>query len=339
MRICQVLASDTEGGLETHWVDLCAGLAARGHDVTAVAHPRYRDRLPAGVTYLSVVMSGPRYHPVHLWRLRRALVAARPDVIHAQASKAAAMVRVAARGLACVKVATIHNVKRNNRMTVGFDRVIAVSRGVAEQIGGDVSVIHNGVRPIAPPAGAGRGYLAEILGGAPVRPVAATVGRLVPAKGIDVLLEAWRGIDADLLVVGDGPERARLEARARDLGVAARVRFLGHRTDVPALLASVDLQVIASRREGFPYVFVEGLFLGTPVVSTDVPGAEELLPAEFLAPRGDVGALAARIRAALADPAGARSRLADLFAFARKELTVDRMVERTEAVYREVVRA
>jgi len=107
-----------------------------------------------------------------------------------------------------------------------------------------------------------------------------TVGRLVPWKQIDHLIEALPEIeDAGLVVVGDGPERSRLENLARANNLNDRVHFAGQRTkeETFGLMASCDLFVLNSTYEGFPHVVLEAMCAGLPVVATMVGGTPELV--------------------------------------------------------------
>lgn len=336
MRICQVLCGRGTGGLERHFVDLCNHLAER-HEVIAIAHPEFRDRLSPRVDVEALDLSGWRYHPLLLARLYGLLRTHRPDIVHAQANKAAAMVGLLRPWLRAHCVATVHNLKRDTAMFRGYDRLIAVSRKVAEQFDqSQVDVIYNGIAPVAVAAEDGAHALRDAAGGMP-GPVAVAVGRLVPAKGFDQLLRAWQGVAATLLIVGDGPERLRLEALLRELNLGGRVRLCGFRRDVPALLAAADVMVMASRNEGFPYVLVEGLHARRVVVSTRVPGALDILPPEFLVEYGDPGQLAGAVNRVLANLDAARRAFVPVWEFAARELTLARMVEKTEEVYRRVL--
>lgn len=111
----------------------------------------------------------------------------------------------------------------------------------------------------------------------------ASVGHLIPEKGHDLVIEALSELpDIQLLIVGDGPERDRLERLAESVGVSNRVRFLGlvdHR-DMPSVYCAVDALVLASMREGMPNVVLESLACGTPVVATRVGGVAELITSE-----------------------------------------------------------
>jgi len=111
-------------------------------------------------------------------------------------------------------------------------------------------------------------------------PLLLSVGALVPVKGQALAITALGQLpDASLVLVGDGPERGRLEAVARELGVAGRVRFAGPvpHGELPALLAAADAMVLPSEREGLANAWLEALACGVPLVIPDVGGAREVL--------------------------------------------------------------
>jgi len=112
--------------------------------------------------------------------------------------------------------------------------------------------------------------------------VVGTVGRHVAAKDYDLFLEAARRLlegnsRMRFLMVGDGHLRAGLEARARDFGLEGSVLFLGNRTDIPELLAAMDLYLITSVREGLPISLIEAMLAARPIVSTAVGGIPDVL--------------------------------------------------------------
>ena len=109
---------------------------------------------------------------------------------------------------------------------------------------------------------------------------AITVGRLIPLKRVDKLLEALEKIpELGLVVVGDGPERPRLERMAQDLGVSDRVYFSGQRSkrETIGLMAACDFFILNSTHEGLPHVVLEAMALGLPVVATAVGGIPEVV--------------------------------------------------------------
>jgi len=136
-------------------------------------------------------------------------------------------------------------------------------------------------------------------------------GRFTAQKGFDVLIRAFRTIlgripDCRLVIVGDGPDRGKLEGLVRDLGLAERVDLPGYTKNPYSFMKNADLYVLSSRYEGLAMTLIEAMALGTPVVSTDCPSgpAEVLDGGRFgtLVPVADHQALARAIVDALADP-------------------------------------
>jgi glycosyltransferase involved in cell wall biosynthesis len=167
------------------------------------------------------------------------------------------------------------------------------------------------------------GIRAPRVEGPPIRTRPARVvyvGRLEPYKRVDVLLQAMARVrnavpSAELVVIGRGSERPRLEALACALGLEGATRFAGFVSDDErdALLAQARVCVCASEKEGWGLTVIEANALGTPVVASDAPGLRDSVrhgETGFLAPPGDVGAFAARTSELLADDALAQ-RLSD----------------------------
>ena len=132
------------------------------------------------------------------------------------------------------------------------------------------------------------------------RPVVLTLARLDRQKGLTTLLEAAELVpEARFVVAGEGPERPMLEAQIRRLGLEHRVTLLGHRSDVPQLLAGCDLFVLPSLYEGLPVSILEAMAAEKPVVATAIGGTDEAVlhgSTGLLAPAGNAVALAAAIR-------------------------------------------
>ena len=149
----------------------------------------------------------------------------------------------------------------------------------------------------------------ERLGVASSTPLVLALGRLHANKGFDVLIRALARVPRAVLVIaGDGPERATLEAHARDAGVAARVRWPGWRDDGAALLAGADLFVCPSRHEPLGNVVMEAMASARPIVAAASEGPAALLASDrtgLLVPVDDDAALADAIAALLDDPARA----------------------------------
>ncbi|HEV8472130.1 MAG TPA: glycosyltransferase [Methylomirabilota bacterium] len=174
--------------------------------------------------------------------------------------------------------------------------------------------------------------------------VAGAVGRFVAYKGFDDLLRAAAAVhdkhpDVRWVLVGDGPERARLEALRDSLGLQRVVTFAGWQADVAPWLASFDVFVLPSRGEHFGRVLVEAMALGKPVVATDAGGVPEIVrdgETGLLAPPADPAALAAAV-ARLVEDAAQRARLGEAGRRrAADEFSLERHRDALRALYQEV---
>jgi L-malate glycosyltransferase len=175
------------------------------------------------------------------------------------------------------------------------------------------------------------------------RVVAVLANMYSPVKGHDCLISAARIVcedepDVVFLLIGDGPERPRLEAQARAAGLEGSVVFIGQRTDVPELLACCDLSVLPSENEAFPNAILESMSAGLPVVATAVGGSKEIIQDEvngLLVPPRRPEALATALLRLLRD-----SRLAKRMAHAGQEdvrtrFSFDRLMAELDHLYRE----
>ena len=366
----------TIGGTRRHLVDVARGQMQRGLEVhLAVATTRDPDFSPdlleleregARVTRLAMVREIRPGRDVGDWRrLAQLMKRAQPDIVHTHSSKAGVLGRVASLSTGIGRrVHTPHTFaflfealfgagKRRLFRTVETflarrtDRIIAVSPTEAETFEasgvvppGRIRVVPNGIDPARFADLAALDFGA--LGLDPARPTAAVIGLVYPAKGQDLALEvlARSGCeDLQLLVVGPG-DAGLLEAQAHRLGVDSRVRFLGPRRDVPAILAGLDFLILPSRWEGMPYIVLEAMASGVPVVATPVDGARDLLvdgESGFVAEAITAEALHGSVRRMLALAPDARKALG---ARGRARLTdtysIDRMVSGLLDVYAEL---
>ena len=172
-------------------------------------------------------------------------------------------------------------------------------------------------------------------------PVIGSVGCLAARKDYGTLLAALaelqrRGRDFNAALVGDGPDRAMLEARSRELGLEGRVRFLGERSDVERLLKAMDVFVLSSREEGIPNALLEAMAAGRPSVVTDVGGNKEVLTdgdTGWLVPSQSPIPLADALEAALSNPQEARRRGDRAHVVTVEQRSIESMVRRHEAFY------
>ena len=360
-RIAYVIGELGKGGAEYQLHELLRHLdrARFTPSVFALAGGGYwADRIRALDVPVAEIPRGGSVDLSRLRRLRAALRAARPDVLHTILWSANVYGRLAAVGLGIplVLAAERNTIRRPawqvaverglDRMTDGYlvnCEAIAALLVEHEGLSGQkIRVVPNGIDLGTLPAfGLAREGARRALGFDPARRLVAQVGRLAPQKDYPTFFHAAATVaaahpDVDFLVVGEGAERPALEALVARLGLAPRVRFAGLRDDVPALLGAVDVLALTSLYEGFPNVVVEAMATGAVAVATDVGGCRELvLPGEtgFLVPPGDPPAVAAAVLRVLGDAelagrlaTAARGRI-------EREFDVHTMATRTMAAY------
>ena len=345
-----VLVSDAIGfgGAEVYLATLVAALADE-HDFVAIVGEQTgaeaaRRLADAGARVARVPGLGRVPRAAALRRLAATLRASDPAVVHANATDQGdgLSAMLAAWALRRPLTVTVHlaidgRAPRHEALSGWALRragaVIAVSDAVAGHLAGlgvFPTVVRNGLPP-PPPAPGARAALgvdasAVLVGG---------IGRLSPQKGWDVLCRAAPALrehcpEAVVAIIGEGPERDRLEALGHEHGV----RLLGARADAASLLCAFDVLAAPSRFEGLPLVAIEALHAGVPVVASDIDGLRDVV--------GEAGVLVApedptALGTALGRLAADQRRRADLaargLARAAERFTVERMAKETLAVY------
>jgi len=364
MLVLHIMASGARGGGADHLLGVLPELAEREvRCVAAVgpAGPTLASLTTAGIATRSLRLMHSRLDPSAPLRLARVVRQVAPDIVHYHGTRAAYFGALARpwlpKGLKTVY--TVHGMAYRQEVPPwrralllgaeavacrGADRVVSVSRTDLEDLerrgfvrprrGAHVpnavaAARFHGIDGRAARARMGIGRTAFVVG---------TVSRLVPQKAVADLIDAVGETDGcELVIVGDGPLRPTLEARARPLG--SRIHFLGSRSDIPELLASFDLFVLSSRWEGEPIALLEALAASCPVIATETEGAREILgptQAGVLTEVGDVSALASAIETLRADP----SRREALAARGRRAIrgrTHGRTADRLVQLYRDLL--
>lgn len=350
------------GGLERVVQGLATEQRAQGHTVRvlavvepgAVVEPFAAPMEAAGVEVRVLWVPGRAYLR-EVREVRAVLRDWAPDVLHTHGYRSDLLHGWGARRAGIATVSTLHGSSRmggishvfewiQERALGRFDAVVAVSaplvdalaaRGVSRE---RIHMVPNAWTPPEGPLarGASRGELG--VDGEPL--VIGWVGRLIPVKGVDVFIEALAAMEQDgwvARIVGDGPERAAAEARARALGLAPKVRFLGAIPDAARLFSGLDLFVLSSRSEGTPMVLLEAMGEGLPVVATRVGGVPDVLrePREgWIVPPEAPGELARALDEAVASAEHRRSRGAAAKAHVEASFAQPAWIRRHDEVYR-----
>jgi glycosyltransferase involved in cell wall biosynthesis len=304
---------------------LMRGLRARGHEVVGVcADGALLDEVRAEGFRVEALPLARSLSPVAQMRafvaLYRLFRRERPDLVHGHMPISGFLARLAARAAGVPRVAyTCHGFLFNQpgpwlRRAASFvmeflaarvtDVFMTVSREEAEdarrlRIFRGAVAIGNGRDPaVFHPDPATRAALRKALGVPEDRVVITAISRLVRHKGYPELLAAMRDVPAELWVVGErlaSDHGEDMEPYFANCGLGARLRRLGYRRDVAAILAASDIFVLPSHFEGLPMSVIEAMFSGLPVVATDIRGPrEQVVEGEtgFLVPAGSVAPLA-----------------------------------------------
>lgn len=316
MKILHVITSLQTGGAEKLMVDLLPRLRDAGHEVELLVFdgtetPFMQDLSKSGIRICHLGIGGSVYSPMRLLRLVPYLH--RYDVVHTHNTAPQLFAAIGSVLCSVVLCTTEHNTSNRRRgwrwyapidrwMYGRYRRVICISKKAEENLRtfigeskAAICTINNGVDVAR-------------FAGAPASPeletIAAGSRKIMMVAGFrwekdqDTIIRALEHLPADfhLFLVGDGSRREELAILAERLGVAARVHFMGVRTDVAELLHAADYIVMSSHFEGLSLSSVEGMSVGKPFLASDVDGLREVVAgAGILFPHGDHQTLAEEI--------------------------------------------
>ncbi len=366
--------SNLAAGLETrgYHTTLVAGSLARGEDSMAYGAERL------GVAVVNVPEIQREVAPLHdaksIRRLTAIMRKERPHILHTHTAKAGALARAAALVAGDARppiiVHTFHGHvlkgyfgpgrtaffrQVEQRLARTSDILVAVSPEVRDEL------VESGIAPLDKFTVIRLGIpLDERLGDATADLdyrrlygipdsafVVGWVGRMTGVKDTDAVLEIVgatraRGVDAVLCMVGDGPDRERLEQRAHDLGIVRSTYFVGYQEEVAGYYRLFDAFLLPSVNEGTPVSAIEALASGTPVVATCVGGVPDVVRDGmdgFLFEPGDTETAAERLAELAADPR-LRSRLGESGrVYVRERYSVERLVDDVDRLYRTLLAA
>jgi glycosyltransferase involved in cell wall biosynthesis len=354
------------GGAEVWLMDIMGGLQSHGHEVTLVCRPGTileKNARAHGFDVITVRMRSD-FDPLVVLAMLRIIRRKHIDLVCTNMDKEMRFAGLAARLARHVAVVPSREVdypiKNKLRYRLAYrklsDRVMTNSESTRRTLLASapwmsprrVEVVYKGIDP-AP-------YLVNADEGAIVRrelgidmndPVVGFVGQIIERKGIPDIIDAIPHVAKEIpnvrfLFAGEGKLEQFLLDHARELGVQDHVVYAGFRSDVVRVMKAIDVLVLASVTEGFGYVLVEAMAAGKPVVATRVSSIPEIVR------DGETGLLVDvhrpdQLAASLVDILRDKTRAADMGAHGRQvvleNFTLERMLERTEAVFAGRVRA
>ncbi|WBO86689.1 glycosyltransferase family 4 protein [Hymenobacter yonginensis] len=362
IRVLQTIRQGRIGGGETHVFDLVQALdkSQFAPVVLAFTPGPLVDRLTELNIPVHVIETEVPFD-VRCWgRVQRLLREERIDLVHAHGTRAQSNTFWAARRLGLPLLYTVHGWSFHPDQSPLHRRYRQLSEQLLmAQAAGTIcvsdsnfqdgrafsrmeraTVIKNGIDPSRFQPAAEAGFRAE-LGVGPDTVLVGCVARLTAQKDPLTLIRAVAALPADLdvvvVLVGDGELRAPAEALARQLGMAKRVRFVGFRQDVPAVLRALDIYCLPSLWEGLPIGVLEAMACGRPVVATAVDGTRELLTHGhngWLIPPADPAALAAALAHLAARPVLRAALGAQAAHTVQTGFSVQGMTRQVEQLYR-----
>lgn len=338
MKVLQLISSEGFYGAENVVAALTRDLEQRGHSVhigvfenAHVAPNQVATEFESRGLQVVRIPCRRRFDPAAVRSIRETIRVHDIDLVHSHGYKSDIYAYLANRRTGTPLLATSHLWTRQTaavrfyefldaRVLRSFHGVVAVSDRIASELcragvpHSKIKIIDNGI-DLAPFDSAAPRLASELNKGS--RLLIGTVGRLVAQKGMTFFLSAAQQLLKEFpgllfAIVGDGPDRARLEQMTQDLGIDKKVRFTGARNDMPSVYASLDVFALASIGEGLPMALLEAMASGTPVVATEVGAVPKVvLPGKsgMLVRPGDAGELAQAIACLVRDP-GLRERLA-----------------------------
>ncbi|HEY3265409.1 MAG TPA: glycosyltransferase family 4 protein [Armatimonadota bacterium] len=355
MTIIQVMHSHTVGGVERHVVELSEALAERGHRVYLACPNRgwMWDALRRSpVTPYHLAMDG-LLDLTSVSRLSRLAARVGADIIHSHMTRGAFYAVKAGRRMHVPVIATCH-ATHTWKHYAGADRVLCVSEAARDNLLHHevplekTRVVYNGIKlPAAPPDPDAVAALRSSWKIPEDDLVVGMLARLIPVKGVDILLEVaarWKTErpNVHFVLAGSGDEitEAALRSAVAESRLESTVHFLGAVSNIWEVLAGFDVLAAPSRRESFSLTLLEAMASGVPVVTTNVGGTPEMVTngiTGILVEPENPPALAAGLACAL-DGAETRNITAAARRLVESRFTLPQMVSNIEANYIDLVR-
>lgn len=361
--ILHITAPAEFGGLESVVVSLCSGLARRGMRQTVVSvtdveqtdHPMTIALKQARVTVIPIVLPARAYLRESRM-LERLVREQRPDVVHTHGYRSDVIGGRVARKAGVRSVATLHGFTARSlrgrvfewlqlRALRRFDAVVGVSSGIAERArAAGVPADRLALIPNAWSGGGSAATREELRRSLGIRDstfAVGWIGRLSQEKGCDVFIDAlahWKPAGVVASIIGDGRERAALEARASERGVSSLIQWHGALRDAGRLMRAFDAFVLSSRTEGVPMVLLEAMEAGTPVITTAVGGVPSVVDSTeaVLVPSESPAAIAMALERLRTSPDEARLRAENAARRLARQFAVDPWLDRYMELYARV---
>ena len=277
MKIVHFVLSDSFAGIEQHVDEVLTNFSS--HKLILICNESIASYFDKSIDIYKVKNFGRRSF-FGKYKLKKLIKDIDPDIIHTHGSKTSSIIS-SIKTKNYKHVATIHGVKKNKKIYEKADLIIGVSDKALEGINHETICINNWWHP----------KLKKIQN--KNNKYALAVGRLEKVKGFDLLIASWKNICANLVIIGSGKERNKLNELIEQNNLSEKVKIIDavKKEELLNYYQDASVLIISSRDEGGPRVALEALYLEIPVISTDVGHMSQILPKELLAEKNNQSAL------------------------------------------------
>ena len=278
MKIAHLVLSNVFAGIEQHVNELILE-QDKEFEVVLICNAEIEDRFDS--PNIVSIKNFSRNSPLGLLKLFLLIKKMNLDLIHTHGSKTSSIINLIRKFTNIKHVATAHGIKKKTTPFLKADKLIAVSSKIKSSIDRDSTIINNWWSPKLPQKiKRSNDYILA-------------VGRLEKVKGFDLLIESWKNISSNLIIIGSGKEYSNLNKLIANFKLQSNVKIIDEMPQMQLIeyYKKASMLIISSRNEGGPRVALEALYLRIPVVSTDVGHMNEILSKELLAKPNDLMSL------------------------------------------------
>ena len=277
MKIVHFVLSDSFAGIEQHVDEVLTNFSS--HKLILICNESIASYFDKRINIYKVKNFGRRSF-FGKYKLKKLIKDIDPDIVHTHGSKTSSIIS-SIKTKNYKHVATIHGVKKNKKIYEKADLIIGVSDKALEGINHETICINNWWHP----------KLKKIQN--KNNKYALAVGRLEKVKGFDLLIASWKNICANLVIIGSGKERNKLNELIEQNNLSEKVKIIDavKKEELLNYYQDASVLIISSRDEGGPRVALEALYLEIPVISTDVGHMPQILPKELLAEKNNQSSL------------------------------------------------
>ena len=277
MKIVHFVLSESFAGIEQHVDEVLTNFSS--HKLILICNESIASYFDKRINIYKVKNFGRRSF-FGKYKLKKLIKDIDPDIVHTHGSKTSSIIS-SIKTKNYKHVATIHGVKKNKKIYEKADLIIGVSDKALEGINHETICINNWWHP----------KLKKIQN--KNNKYALAVGRLEKVKGFDLLIASWKNICANLVIIGSGKERNKLNELIEQNNLSEKVKIIDavKKEELLNYYQDASVLIISSRDEGGPRVALEALYLEIPVISTDVGHMPQILPKELLAEKNNQSSL------------------------------------------------